>query len=152
MSNGTTTSLKRRVKTGLAMAGVAVVAGLGLTSGAAQADTHVTDAAAEPRAGGCASGYLCGWENSGYSGDKWLNWRVGAPGATHEIDWFNGDNEISSISNESNRMVRLYNNDGAEGFYFCLGPGQDIRNLSDLGPGQPDYNDWIESVRSVSSC
>jgi hypothetical protein len=58
MSNAS--AIKRRVKTGLAMAGVAVVAGLGLTSGAAQADTHVTDAAAEPRAGGCASGYLCG--------------------------------------------------------------------------------------------
>ncbi|GAA2144695.1 peptidase inhibitor family I36 protein [Glycomyces algeriensis] len=139
-------SMKRRIKSGAAMAGVAVIAGLGLTAGSAQAET---EGDAEILAGGCASGYVCGWENSGYGGDKWVNWRVGGVGSTYEIDWWNGDNEISSISNESNKMLRLYANDGATGAYFCLGPGVDIRNLSDL---EPDRNDWIESIRVVSAC
>jgi hypothetical protein len=145
MDSGKVASMKRRIKSGAATAAAAVIAGLALTAGPAQAEGEV---GAEFFAGGCASGYVCGWENTGYGGDKLLNWRVGGAGATYEIGR-SGDNAISSISNESSRTLRLYANDGATGAYFCLGPGEDVRNLGSL---EPSRNDWIESIRVVSTC
>lgn len=142
-------TMKRRLTSGLAMAGVAVVAGLGLSVGSAQADTS---AEAEILAGGCESGYFCGWEDSGYSGDKWVNWRVGGVGSVYEIDGWDGDNEISSFSNESNRILRLYNGDNASGASICIGPGDDVRNLNDEGAGGGRYNDWFESIKVVAAC
>jgi len=145
MDSATIASMKRRIKSGAAAAGAAVLAGLALTAGPAQAGGEV---GTEFYAGGCASGYVCGWENSGYSGDKLTNWRVGSVGSTYEIGR-SGDNAITSISNESSRSLRLYANDGATGAYFCLGPGKDVRNLGTL---EPSRNDWIESIRVVSTC
>ncbi|MEU5157674.1 peptidase inhibitor family I36 protein [Glycomyces sp. NPDC021274] len=138
-------SMKHRFKSGAATACAAVIAGLALTAGPAQAEGEV---GAEFYAGGCSSGYVCGWANSGYGGDKLVNWRVGGVGSTYEIGR-SGDNKTSSISNESSRSLRLYANDGATGAYFCLGPGDDVRNLSSL---EPSRNDWIESIRVVSTC
>jgi len=142
-------AVKRRLASGMAMAAVGVVAVMGLSAGSAQAETT---AAAEPRAGGCASGKFCGWEDSGYSGDKWVNWTVGGVGTVYEIDGWDGDNEISSFSNESSRKLRLYNGDNATGFSICIGPGDDVRNLNDEGAGGGDYNDWMESIKVVASC
>lgn len=138
-------SIKRRIKSGAATAAVAALACVALTAGPAQAESEV-----ESRfmAGGCASGYVCGWANTGYGGDKLVNWRVGSVGATYEIGR-SADNKITSISNESSKALRLYANDGATGASFCLGPGGDIRNLGSL---EPSRNDWIESIRVVSSC
>ncbi|MFC3493107.1 peptidase inhibitor family I36 protein [Glycomyces rhizosphaerae] len=143
-------TMKRRLAAGAAMAGVAVVAGLTLTAGSAQAQTTGIDA--EILAGGCASGYFCGWENSGYSGDKWVNWRVGGVGTVYEIDGWDGDNEISSFSNESSRKLRIYNGDNATGASICIGAGDDVRNLNDEGAGGGAYNDWMESIKVVASC
>ncbi|MDN3241917.1 peptidase inhibitor family I36 protein [Glycomyces tritici] len=137
--------MKRRIKSGAAMAGAAVIAGLGLTAGPAQAEGEFET---EFMAGGCASGYVCGWQDTDYDGDKLVNWRVGGVGTTYEIGR-SGDNAISSISNESSRALRLYANDGATGAYFCLGAGADVRNLSGL---EPSRNNWIESIRVVSAC
>jgi hypothetical protein len=148
MNSEKTITFKRRLASGLAATGIAVVSVFGLTAGSAQAET---EAAAEPRAGGCASGYVCGWENSGYSGDKWVNWRAGGVGSVYEIDGWDGDNEISSFSNESSRTLRLYAGDNATGYSICWGPGVDARNLSDLGGGQ-SFNDQMESIKVVASC
>lgn len=141
-------TMKRRLTRGAAMAGVAVVAGLGLTAGTAQAETAVE---AEPRAGGCANNYVCGWEDKNYGGDKWVNWKVGAVGTVYEVDGWNGDNEISSISNESGKLLRLYAGDNATGYSICFAKETDAKDLSDLGGGQ-SFNDQIESIKVVASC
>ncbi|MBO3735410.1 peptidase inhibitor family I36 protein [Glycomyces niveus] len=147
MSSENKGAFKRRLASGLAATGIAAVAVFGL-AGTAQAET---DGEADTRAGGCRSGYVCGWEDAGYSGDKWVNWRAGSVGTVYEIDGWDGDNEISSFSNESGRTLRLYANDGAQGFSICWGPGVDARDLSDLGGGQT-FNDQMESIKVVASC
>lgn len=149
MGNEKMSTIQRRLTRGAAMAGVAVVAVMGLSAGSAQAETTTQ---ADERAGGCRSGYVCAWEDKNYGGDKWVNWKVGSVGTVYDVDGWDGDNELSSISNESSKTLRLYKTDDATGFSWCIGPGQDIKNLSDLGPGQPDYNDWIQSMKVVSSC
>jgi hypothetical protein len=148
MSSENKTTIKRRLASGAAMAGVAVIAGLSLTAGSAQAETTTE---AETRAGGCSNNYVCMWEDSNYSGDKWVNWRVGSVGTVYEVDGWDGDNEISSISNESGRTLKLYADDGATGAWICFGPETDVRNLSDLGGGR-SFNDQIESFKVVSAC
>lgn len=142
-------TMKRRLVSGAAMAGVAVVAVMGLSAGSAQAETTTE---ADERAGGCRAGYICAWEDKNYGGDQWVNWKPGGAGDFYDVDGWDGDNELSSISNESSKTIRLYKTDNATGYSWCLGPGQDIKNLSDLGEGQPDFNDWIQSMKVVSSC
>jgi hypothetical protein len=142
-------TMKRRLTSGLAMAGVSVVAGLGLTAGWAQAEPTETDA--EIMAGGCANNYVCGWEDKNYGGDKWVNWKVGAVGTVYEVDGWDGDDEISSISNESGKLLRLYAGDNATGYSICFAKETDAKDLSDLGGGQ-SFNDEIESIKVVSSC
>jgi len=148
MRSEKTNTMKRRLAKGAAMTGVAVVAGLALTAGSAQAETT---SEAETRAGGCSNNYVCMWENSNYSGDKWVNWKVGSVGTVFEVDGWDGDNEISSISNESGKTLKLYAGDNATGAWICFGPETDVKNLSDLGGGQ-SFNDQIESFKVVSAC
>jgi hypothetical protein len=145
MSSGNTVSFKRRMVSGLAATGLGVIAVFGLTAGSAQAET--TEAAAEPRAGTCASGYVCGWEDDGYGGDKWMNWNPARIGANYEIDGWDGDNEITSIINNTGHGIKFYDQDGQAGSTLCVGNGVRINNLQTYA-----WNDRAESAKAVSSC
>jgi hypothetical protein len=144
MHHENTTSFKRRVASGLAATGIALVAGLALTGGSAQAE--VTEAA-EPRAGTCASGYVCGWEDDGYGGDKWMNWNPSGVGDEYEIDGWDGDNEITSVINNSGHGIRFYDQDGQAGNTLCVPNGARINNLQPYA-----WNDRAESAKAVTRC
>lgn len=136
-------TMKRRLTSGLAMSGLAVAAVLGLSTSAAQAET--TDA--EIMAGTCASGYVCGWEDDGYGGDKWMSWNPARIGANYEIDGWDGDNEITSVINNTGHGIKFYDQDGQAGSTLCVGNGVRINNLQTYA-----WNDRAESAKAVSSC
>jgi hypothetical protein len=144
MGSEKTTTIKRRLASGAAMAGVAVIAGLGLTAGSAQAETTTE---AETRAGTCASGYVCGWEDDGYGGDKWMSWNPSGVGDNYEIDGWDGDNEITSIINNSGHGIKFYDQDGQAGNTLCVGNGVRINNLQTYA-----WNDRAESAKAVTRC
>src|SRR4051812_23368489 len=54
----------------------------------------------------CADGHLCMWEDPGYSGSQYVD-QPGNPGR-YDIDWWNGDNEISSVINKTGKCIKLY--------------------------------------------
>ncbi|MGI5163652.1 peptidase inhibitor family I36 protein [Spirillospora sp. CA-253888] len=70
------------------------------------------DAAARAAAS-CPSGYVCMWEDPYYGGDLYV--QQSAINGRHEIDGWNGDNEISSVINNTGKCVVLYANDGWSG-------------------------------------
>lgn len=99
------------------------------------------------------SGNVCMWEHPGYNGDRWVD-VPGRPGGV-EIDWWNGDHEISSIDNASGYYLRVQPGDldggGAWWGYgnLCVKPHQRISDLtfSDVG----DYNDVPRSFIITST-
>jgi hypothetical protein len=143
MGSENKSTMKRRLVSGASMAGVAFVAMMGLSAGSAQAET--TDV--EVKAGTCASGYVCGWEDDGYGGDKWMSWNPSGVGANYEIDGWDGDNEITSIINNSGHGIKFYDQDGQAGNTLCVGNGVRINNLQDYA-----WNDRAESAKAVSRC
>ncbi|MFI6520571.1 peptidase inhibitor family I36 protein [Spirillospora sp. NPDC050679] len=64
-------------------------------------------------AASCPSGYVCMWEDAYYGGDKYVE--QPAINGHHEIDGWNGDNEISSVVNNTGKCIVLYANDGWSG-------------------------------------
>jgi len=130
----------RRVTTGLAATGAAIVAATAFTAGSAAAEPI-------PEAGTCDAMYVCMWEDSGYGGDKWVNWRPTSEGEIFEIGGWNGDNEISSALNRSSFAIEVYADDGAEGDSFCIHPYQPIQNFQEVG-----FNDDAESLMSKPGC
>ncbi|HEU5156473.1 MAG TPA: peptidase inhibitor family I36 protein [Streptosporangiaceae bacterium] len=68
--------------------------------------------------GTCANGSVCMWEDAGYSGSKYVD-QPGNPGK-YQIDWWNGDNEISSVINRTGKCVRLYDNDNWSGTSYFI--------------------------------
>lgn len=89
-------------------------------------------AAAPERPGGtCANGRFCLWEDAGYSGDKYVD-RDGRIGK-YNLGFWNGDNEISSGINNSNRCVTLYMDDNHQGSALTLQPGYRSNNFKLLG-------------------
>jgi hypothetical protein len=83
--------------------------------------------AAPASANVCASGNVCMWEDANYTGSKYVD-IVGRPG-TYDIDWWNGDNEITSIKNPTNLYLDLYDNDNCTGHLGRVNP---YSNASDL--------------------
>jgi len=103
---------------------IPLVAALGLAVAASPASAD----------GYCPSGRICMWEDENYTGDRWVD-VPGSPGGV-EIDWWNGDHEISSVDNASGYDLRLSPGDldggGAwVGFgYLCVQPHQRISSLA----------------------
>jgi hypothetical protein len=82
-------------------------------------------------AGTCASGSVCMWEDPDYSGSKYVD-QPGTPGK-YQIDWWNGDNEISSVINLTGRCVLLYDNDDWTGSSYFIEKGGSRPNLEQNG-------------------
>ncbi|PPK63246.1 hypothetical protein V5P93_002111 [Actinokineospora auranticolor] len=83
---------------------------------------------------GLLSGRFYGWEDNNFSGDRWVDVAEGACSANKcEIDWWDGDNEISSVSNESSCKVRLWANDGWTGRFYDVPAHSSNGNLSQVG-------------------
>jgi hypothetical protein len=61
----------------------------------------------------CESGRVCMWEDAGFGGDRYVNELIAddSDGTGYNIDWWHGDNEISSVKNASNRYVCIYPGD-----------------------------------------
>jgi len=88
--------------------------------------------------------YVCLWEDADYHGDRY-EWY--APTAIDvDIDWWNGDNEISSVKNYSTYDLCLYDNDNFTGDRVRI-PAQ--KTSTNLG----DFNDQAESFKTkLGSC
>ncbi|MGQ0779373.1 MAG: peptidase inhibitor family I36 protein [Pseudonocardiales bacterium] len=111
--------------------------------GAAIATTMVTSPAYAD--GYCPANRICMWEDANFTGDRWVDTEVGAPGWFYDIDWFNGDNEISSIDNATGRSIRVWANDNPSGNSICLPPHTRRDSLG-------SFNDDAESFVVVQSC
>ncbi|GAA4025629.1 hypothetical protein GCM10022247_57970 [Allokutzneria multivorans] len=82
---------------------------------------------------------LCMWEDDWYSDSLYA--KSAAVSGCQEIAGWNGDNEISSLSNNTGHSVRLYADDNCQGRSLLLNPGW-YPELSRLG-----FNNDTESYR-----
>ncbi|MDA0564192.1 peptidase inhibitor family I36 protein [Streptomonospora sp. S1-112] len=72
-----------------------------------------------------APGEVRMWEDPDYTGSLYVQTTPGqCPAEGCDIDGWDGDNEISSVINETNCTVRLWDLDGFAGGYVDLGPGR----------------------------
>jgi hypothetical protein len=96
----------RRLHKALAVTGGLTVLTFGLSALPAQAEQAA-------RAGNCLNGYVCMWEDPGYTGSLYVE--QPNQNGRYEIDGWNGDNEISSVVNNTGKCIVLYANDGWTG-------------------------------------
>lgn len=80
----------------------------------------------------CPNDHVCMFEDPGYTGSLYVNQAYVSNGR-FEIDWFEGDNEISAVINNTNATIRLYANDGYGGNWHCVGPKGTRSNLENNG-------------------
>ncbi|NUR70861.1 MAG: peptidase inhibitor family I36 protein [Hamadaea sp.] len=102
---------------------------------------------AHAAASDCPSNYVCMWEDSGYSGDMWVRYERGT--IYHdkfEIDGWDGDNEISSIVNNTNLYLVVFVDDNWNGTTKCINPWAQLSSLSSF------WNDNIESFVLDDDC
>lgn len=88
-----------------------------------------------------ASANVYMWEDSYYRGDLYVDY---SPGENwddrYDIDWWDGDDEISSVKNYTSKWLTIYANDGYTGSKRCVEPGGTRPNLSWIS-----FNDEAES-------
>ena len=96
----------------------------------------------------CDSGRICMYEDSNYTGSKYVNWKPTGTNQKYQIDGWDGDNEISSVINRTRYNIRLYDNDDYSGRSICLVPGKYINNLKNGWV----FNDEAESAKTVTRC
>jgi hypothetical protein len=140
MSDAKIKMLLGRALRGAAFGFVATSAVVALSVAPAQADERA-DASI------CAGGRICMWEDSNYSGSRYANWAPTGTGQKYQLDGWDGDNEITSLVNNTRYKIRVYDNDDYSGESRCLDPGEEVRNLKDW-----DFNDKIESAKTVPAC
>jgi len=95
--------------------------------------------------GYCPTNRVCMWEDTNYQGDRWVDTTVGAPGWFYDIDWWDGDNEISSIDNSTGNYIQVWGNDNPTGSSYCVRPHS---RHSSLG----SFDNDAESFVVVTSC
>jgi len=81
----------------------------------------------------CASNHVCMWEDNNYGGDKWVDYTSnGNSIQNYQIDNWDGDNEISSVKNNTSLPLYIYPNDYANifGVWICIPPGGYSANLA----------------------
>lgn len=99
----------------------------------------------------CPANHVCMWEDDNFTGDRWVDQELGAIGSAYDIDWYDGDNEISSIENggtvTTGKHIRVYGNDDLSGDSVCLAPNVLIGDLDIYG-----FDNDAESFVIVASC
>ncbi|WP_079056248.1 peptidase inhibitor family I36 protein [Streptomyces caeruleatus] len=130
----------------LAVAFAATAAILTLGSVPAQAAQEST--AASTRVVNCATGRMCMYEDASYTGSKYVNWKPTGTNQKYQIDGWNGDNEITSLINNTSYNIRLYDNDDYSGRSMCVVKNSSINNLKNWWI----FNDKAESAKTVANC
>jgi hypothetical protein len=128
--------IKSKAKKRLARA-----AALGFAATAAVVTLSATPAQA---AINCDSGRVCMYEDNNYTGSKYSNWKPTGGNQNYQLDGWDGDNEISSVYNNSNYAVYLYANDNYTSFIRCVPAKSAVGDL----PYWQD-ND-VESAKTLS--
>jgi hypothetical protein len=96
-------------------------------------------------AGTCADDRVCMWEDPNYTGTLYVKYTNGTNvGNKFEIDGFDGDNEISSVINNTNLKVILYDNDNYSGTTKCLNPDTKYKSLG-------SYDNEAESFKLTTA-
>jgi hypothetical protein len=114
----------------LGAAGLIMAAGVMSASSAAGSTTGEQQATVQR----AAAGPVLMWEDPNYTGSLYVDALPSeCPAAGCDIDGWDGDNEISSVKNQTACTVRLYDNDGFTGGYVNLLPGGNYPNLERLG-------------------
>jgi hypothetical protein len=81
-----------------------------------------------------------------YGGDMWVKYKKGTNYRDKfEIDWWDGDNEISSFVNNTDLYVILFADDNWNGATRCYSPGVDKSSLG-------SFDNDAESFVLHSSC
>jgi hypothetical protein len=106
----------KRVLAGFAALGAAITV-TGVVAAPAQANDD------------CAANSVCMWEDAGFQSDKYVQVVPGGFPWQYDIDGWNGDNEISSIHNNTGYWIQVYGNDNASGNSICVAPGARLLNL-----------------------
>jgi len=96
----------------------------------------------------CDSGRMCMYEDSNYTGSKYVNWKPTGTNQKYQIDGWNGDNEITSLINNTGYNIRIYDNDDYSGYSICVAPHKSITNLKNGWV----FNDEAESAKTVTRC
>jgi hypothetical protein len=138
-------ALAGRLARGAAFVSAAATAAIAFSVAPVQAEESA-DAAIQ--AGSCASGRFCMWEDANYSGSKYANWAPTGVNQKYQLDGWDGDNEISSLINNTRYDIRVYDNDDYSGESRCVKPGEQWDDLKFWY----EFNDDIESAKTVSSC
>ena len=124
-------------------AATAAIFALGTVPAHAQEST-----AASTRVVRCDTGRMCMYEDASYTGSKYVNWKPTGTNQKYQIDGWNGDNEITSLINNTNYNIRLYDNDDYSGRSMCVVKHSSINNLKNWWI----FNDKAESAKTVANC
>jgi hypothetical protein len=93
----------------------------------------------------CPSNNVCMWEDNNYGGNKWVE-QTARLDRVYDIDWWDGDNEISSIKNTSGLYVCVYPGDYTwGGGYIVVEPHQELPNLAQ----SHGFDNQAESLKFV---
>lgn len=106
----------------------------------------------------CPDDYVCMWEDFDYQGDMWVKHKRPTDGDTWmDIDWWNGDNEISSFVNNTGCELTLnagnlgYTDDKGRKVFVTTTRVADLRKYNwDLTPGEAiTVNDDAQSYSII---
>jgi hypothetical protein len=104
----------------------AALTAAGLIGALAVATTYAGPASADDAR--CPNDHVCMFEDPGFTGSLYVNQQYVSNGR-FEIDWWEGDNEISAVINNTNAMVKLYAGDRWSGNWHCVGAKATRSNL-----------------------
>jgi hypothetical protein len=104
--------------------------------------TGSTPLSAQADSSDCPNRYVCMWEDPNYSGSMYVR-QASTPGSYNIGSW-NGDNEISSVYNNSDNCVRLYDNDNYTGTSYYINIRTLLPNLTQNG-----YDNEAESFKII---
>lgn len=110
-------------------------------------------------AGTCSAGRVCMWEDPNFSGSRYVN-VLPSVNRYYEIDWWNGDNEISSVVNNSYYAVKLSDGDYTDGPSWnrnkgtavCIPPYGRVPDLIVYPFGNLTFDNRAESFYMSYSC
>ncbi|WP_086824189.1 peptidase inhibitor family I36 protein [Allokutzneria sp. NRRL B-24872] len=118
------------MRKGIARGIAAGLVGIGISALVGAAPASATERG-EPS---CELERICMWEDTEFDGTRYINAAAQASDQCHEIDWWNGDNEISAVYNHSRSLrVTLYANDGCTGPTYVVAADLPISNLNSFG-------------------